>query len=509
MDASRAPVIVVRALARLLGAVTLCLVASAHLGSPDTWFQGNAGPYPVRAVIRLPGVIPGLAQIDINVTGEGVSQVTAQPVIFDAGTGGAPPADVAEPVAGRPGAYHAELWFMQPGSFSVHIAVRGTQGEGTVVVPVAAVAERQIPLYPWLGWILSALGILLFVGAVTIVRAAATDGVTAPGSPPPAGAARKGTLWAILGGVVICLGLLGARNWWRNVEAEYRSELYRPFTAAATVDTSGGARQLQFTITDSVWRNRQPRASWERFTVSPLVPDHGKLMHLFLMRQDGEPSAFAHLHPLSTDSMTFRASLGALAAGRYRAYADVVHETGLSQTLVADVTVPAGAGNPPTVDADDATFEGSPTGATFTLQDGATITWEGKPDSLAAGADATLTFTVREADGSVARLVPYLGMPGHAVVYRTDGQVYIHLHPNGTISMVAQQALGSRRPTDTLPGMLARRLTADAMAMAHDPTFDGRFTFPYAFPSPGQYRVWVQVRRPLGVVTAPFDMTVR
>lgn len=511
MDAPRAPLIVARSFGRLAAVLALVLVASAHVGSPDTWFQGNAGPYPVRAVIRLPGVIPGLAQIDITVTGEGVQQVTAQPVIFDAGTGGAPPADVAEPIAGRPGSYHAELWFMQSGSFSVHIAVRGSQGEGTVVVPVAAVAERQIPLYPWLGWLLSALGIVLFVGAVTIVRAAATDGVTAPGSPPPAGAARKGTVWAILGGAVICLGLLGARNWWRNVEEQYRSELYRPFTAAATVDTTGGERQLAFTITDSVWRSRRPRASWERFTVSPLVPDHGKLMHLFLMRQGGEPFAFAHLHPVSRDSLTFRASLGDLAAGRYRAYADVVHETGLTQTLVADVTVPEGGRGSESAlgGVDDATFHGLPTGAAFALRDGATVTWDNKPDSIVAGDDAGLTFVVREADGSDARLAPYLGMPGHAVVYRLDGQVYIHLHPNGTISMVAQQALGSRRQTDTLPGMLARRLSADTMPMAHAPAFEGRFTFPYAFPSPGEYRVWVQVRRPTGVMTAPFDATVR
>jgi hypothetical protein len=234
-------------------------------------------------------------------------------------------------------------------------------------------------------------------------------------------------------------------------------------------------------------------------------------MHLFLMRQDGEPSDFAHLHPVSTDSMTFRASLGSLAAGRYRAYADVVHETGLSQTLVADVTVPAGAGNAASLDPDDGTFHGTPTGGAYTLPDGATITWEGKPDSLAAGADAGLTFMVREPDGSAARLAPYLGMPGHAVVYRTDGQVYIHLHPNGTISMVAQQALGSRRATDTLPGMLARRLATDTMSMPHgsEPAFEGRFTFPYAFPSPGAYRVWVQVRRPSGVMTAPFDISVR
>lgn len=501
----------VRTLARLAGVVLLALIGSAHVGSPDTWFQGNAGPYGVRAVIRLPGVIPGLAQIDITVAGDGVQQVTAQPVIFDAGTSGAPPADVATPVAGRPGSYHAELWFMQPGSFSVNIAVHGRQGSGTVVVPVAAVAERQIPLYPWLGKLLLALGALLVIGAITIIRAAATDGITAPGIPLTAGMRRSGMAYSVFGAGIIGAGLFGARNWWSAVETEYRSELYRPFAATATVGNASGARVLRFTITDSVWQTGRAQAYWERYSVSPLVPDHGKLMHLFLMRRD-DPSAFAHLHPVSRDSMAFEASLGALPAGRYRAFADVVHETGLPQTMTADVVVPpapaAAAAEP---QPDDAVFVGVPTGATFTLSDGATVTWEGKPASLRALDDAGLTFVVRELGGQVARLTPYLGMPGHAVVYRTDGQVYIHLHPNGTISMAAQQALGGRRATDTVPGMLAQRLTAAAMTMAHanQPMFDGRLTFPYAFPQPGSYRVWVQVKRGAQVATAPFDVVVR
>ena len=27
--------------------------ARAHVGSPDTWFEGKAGPYPVRVVVRF------------------------------------------------------------------------------------------------------------------------------------------------------------------------------------------------------------------------------------------------------------------------------------------------------------------------------------------------------------------------------------------------------------------------------------------------------------------------
>lgn len=486
----------------------LATLTSAHVGSPDTWFQGMAGPYGVQAVVRLPGVIPGLAQIDIRVTGEGVEEVTAQPVIFDAGPEGAPPADVATPVAGRPGAYHAELWFMQSGSFSVTIAVRGTLGEGRVMVPVAAVPVRQVALYPWLGWLLAALGALLFVGAVTIFKAAGTDALAAPGAGAPAGSA--GTRYAVMGAVIIAAALYGARGWWRSVEREYQAELYRPYAATAVVDTAGGTRALRFTITDSVWTTRRARNAWERFSVSPIVPDHGKLMHLFLIEAD-DPSSLAHLHPApGADSSTFVAALGALPPGRYRAFADVVHETGFPQTMVAEVHVPPATGPALVSDPDDAVFTGRPSGARSVLADGATVTWEDKRDTLETDEDAGLRFTVREPDGSVARLDPYLGMAGHAVVYRTDGEVYVHLHPNGTISMVAQQAIAQRAPTDTAVGMLARRLAADTTHLSHGMAqFSGSLEFPYAFPSAGRYRVWLQFRRGGQVMTAPFDVVVR
>jgi hypothetical protein len=376
------------------------------------------------------------------------------------------------------------------------------------VVPVAAVAVRQIGLYPWLGKLLLALGLFLFIGAVTIFRAAASDGITAPGEAPTTARKRAGVVASVFGAGFLTLLLWGGRTWWNGVAADYRNQIYQPFRASAVIDTAAGKRELVFTITDSVWTTRRPATRWERFSVSPLVPDHGKLMHLFLMKQ-GDQHDFAHLHPISVDSSTFRAGLGKLAAGRYDVYADVVHETGFPQTMVATIDLPAAADTSLT-DGDDAVFGGDPTGDKFTLPDGATIAWEGRPASLAADQDAELKFVVREPDGTVSRLEPYLGMAGHLVVQRRDGKVYVHLHPNGTISMVAQQALGmGLRATDTVPGMLARRLAADTSmrAMTH-PMFDGTLSFPYAFPEPGEYRVWVQVRRGGAVMTAPFAVTV-
>lgn len=483
----------------------LVLATSAHVGSPDTWFQGQAGPYPVRVVVRLPGVVPGLAQIDITVTGDGVNQVTAQPVIFDAGKDGAPPPDVATPVAGRPGSYHAELWFMTVGSFSVNVGVEGSQGSGTVVVPVAAVAVRQIGLYPWLGKVLALLGLFLFVGAVTIFRAAATDGVTAPGQAVEGGQRRRGLVVASVGAVLLSTGLYGGRQWWNSVAEDYRSALYRPFAAAAAIEIRDSVPMLRFTITDSIWTGGRAANRWQRFSTTPLVPDHGKLMHLFMMRQGGQ-GAFAHLHPVSTDSANFYAGVTGLPAGRYDVYADVVHETGFPQTMVAqvDITAPvAGAGSDP----DDAIFVGEPTGDSFTLPDGATITWQNKPADLVANQEAGLDFVVREPDGTEARLEPYLGMPAHAVVHRDDGSVYIHLHPNGTVSMAAQAALQSRQAADR--GTASSADPHAAAGHGQDPLFAGRVGFPYAFPKGGTYRVWVQIRRGSAILTAPFAVTVR
>jgi hypothetical protein len=490
-----------------LGVALLAGLTMAHVGSPDVWFEGPAGPYPVRVVIRLPGVIPGLAQIDITVTGEGVERVTAQPVIFDAGKEGAPPPDVADPVAGRPGTYHAELWFMTVGSFSVNVEVTGSRGSGTVAVPVAAVAERTVGLFPWLGRLLAALGLLLFVGAVTIVRAAATDGITVPGAGPDRAQRTRGVVAPVLAAVLLGALLYGGRRWWQAVERDYLDQLYRPFAARAEVVGAATGRSLRFTITDSVWLQRRPRNLAERFSVSPLVPDHGKLMHLFMMGRDAR-EAFAHLHPASADSSTFSAGLGDLPAGRYDVYADVVHETGFPQTMVATVDVPGGSGA--LTDPDDAIHVAGAEGLTARLPGDATLSWERDSTPLVAGEDAGLRFVVREPDGSVAALDPYLGMAGHAVVHRADGSVYVHLHPSGTISAAAQQALLDRQGG----GAGAAASPGDSTSAtptphpAH-PRFDGRLSFPYSFPKPGEYRVWVQIRRPGGIATAAFDAQVR
>src|SRR5215467_7362865 len=112
-----------------------CFLATdtwAHLGSPNVFFEGTAGAYPVHVVIQPAEVIPGLAQISVRVDAKGVERVTALPIKWNAGRQGAPPPDVALPVRGETNLYTAQLWFMEAGAQSVELEIAAASGVGHV-----------------------------------------------------------------------------------------------------------------------------------------------------------------------------------------------------------------------------------------------------------------------------------------------------------------------------------------------------------------------------------------
>ena len=126
-----------RSLRRAALVAAIALVSSAHIGSPDVWFDGLAGPYKVLVHVEAPPVVPGIAIINIRVAEPGVARVTAFVNHYDA-SGGTPPPDVASPIPASPSWYRTRLWVMSPGSNSVTVSVSGARGEGTVVVPLVA-----------------------------------------------------------------------------------------------------------------------------------------------------------------------------------------------------------------------------------------------------------------------------------------------------------------------------------------------------------------------------------
>jgi len=90
---------------------------------------------------------------------------------------------------------------------------------------------------------------------------------------------------------------------------------------------------------------------------------------------------------------------------------------------------------------------------------------------------------------------PYMGMAGHAAFVRDDFQVFAHIHPSGSASMAALMM--------TADSSVMRSM--HAMPMGVPPA---EVSFPYGFPQPGNYRIFVQVKRGGQVETGIFDARV-
>ncbi len=482
------------------GVLALAAVTSAHVGSPDTWFVGNAGPYPIRVLVRSPRVIPGLADVTIWTPADGIRTVWATPAYFNAGDRGLPPPDTAKALAGQPGAWSVPLWIMIPGSYSVRLSVDGAQGVGTALVPISAVATEVRGMNSGLGLVLAGLGLFLIVGLVTIVGAATRESVLLPGAEPDRRRRRRARIAMAATAVAMAAALWGGKVWWDAEDRAYRRGLGLVWRVDSRLTGPPGGGVMAVSISDSIWLERR---------VTPLVPDHGKLMHLFLIREDGQ--AFAHVHPVSRDSSSFEVGLPALPAGLYRLFADITHESGFTRTMVGRQTLPEPvSASLPAADPDDGWHAGPAEDRVATLADGATVTWE-RPAQLLADQDAGLRFRLREANGTDGIVEPYLGMAGHAAVMREDGGVFIHLHPMGTVSPAAQVLLAERTAADTARGALGKRLTEAGAFTRHDGhagAMPGEFEFPYAFPDTGAYRIWVQVKRKGKVETAAFRAVV-
>lgn len=496
---------------RIIGvafATAVFFVASAHVGSPDVIYDGAAGPYSVRVIVRPPSVVPGLAEVVVRVEANDVEQVMIRPVFWRTGVNGSPAPDRMSRVPGHDPVYTGQVWLMARGAYSVYVTVSGARGSGTTIVPVDSFATGRLGVPRWLAGILLALGALLVAGFVTLVRIGAGESLIPPGQVFDGKRRRRANMVAGVAVALVALLLFGGAKWWQATDVSYQRTMYASPAAEPTVHVDASHRTLRLAVRDTA-----------RFHAifTAIVPDHGKMMHLFLVSQPSM-DVFAHLHPVQTDSLVFQGDVPWLPAGHYRLFADITLENGTALTVTNTVDLPAASGAVAPSDTDDAWSRTSQVaqlaaGASTSIGGGYTMMWTGEP-RLTSRSPTDLRFDVRDSRDSVADVMPYMGMAAHAVVLRDDDSVFIHLHPMGTVTSTAQQVFALRDQGDTTAN---GRLRASALsnALAQQPatmpmSMSGRLSFPYEFPRPGQYRIWVQVKpAAIGrVLTGTFDMVV-
>jgi hypothetical protein len=468
----------------------------AHIGSPAAIFDGSAGPYPIRVIVLPPSVVPGRAEINVRLLGNETDavKVTVLPVNWRTGVTGAPAPDQALPVPGEPSLRHAELWLMTFGSYSVQVSVSGPRGSGIVIVPVLSIATQRLPMSAALGGLLAVLGAVLFVGAVTIVRTGVRESVLPANEPRTRQQDLRGYVATGLATLVFAFLLYQGKRWWDTEDRNYRANaIYRALPLEASAQTMGGEKVMHLHVARS---ERHPSKKLL------LIPDHGKLMHLFMIREP-QLDALAHIHPIRSGPRDFDVVIPPLPAGRYRLYADITDETGFAATLTTSIDLPDSSGTaatngPVARDPDDSWFVGTPasigTGAYHFVRTG--------PATIRMGEDLTLDFSVQDSTGKPVAIEPYMGMLGHAAIRRFDGSVFAHIHPMGTISMASQMYFMTQAEQQAVCG----KENAEAN-MPHANTATS-VSFPYIFPQPGSYRIWVQTKVQGQVLTGAFDLDV-
>lgn len=479
---------------RLLPAVALlCFPLVAHVGVNDVFFEGLAGPYPLYVTIRPPIVIPGIAEISIRSAARDVKSIRFTPMtLTGAGSKYPPSPDTAVQSKQDPQLFTGGLWIMFAGAWQVRAMVEGDRGPGSISIPVPAASQKLSTMDGLTGSVLTLMMLVLAAGVVGIAGAAIRESQLGPGLKPDGSRIRRGRI-AMAGGVVVSIVIIWfGRDWWNAESREYSKSIYKPLVMRASLVGS----RLELQLSSSGWL--QPKGT------DDFVADHGRLMHLYAIREPGLDAIF-HLHPERREAGKFSHELPQMPKGKYRLFADIVHASGFPETMSASVELPQDLAGP-TSSPDDA---GSvlptirKTEEQVELAGGWRVVFD-PPAALRANQPTTLRFRVFDAEGNpAANLRLYLGMAAHLALVKKDFSVFSHIHPYGNISMAAfEMAQSSLLPTG---GDVLRSSHANETGRAAVPA---EFSFPFGFPSAGDYRLILQFAGPKRVETVSFDIAV-
>jgi hypothetical protein len=468
-------------------ALVTALPLFGHVGSPDVFFEGNAGPYRLLITIRPPKVVPGVAGIEIRSSSPDVRQIHVVPLRLGyKGAQFAPVPDTAQPSKEDPQFYTGALWLMATGSWQVRVDVDGTQGPGRVSVPVPALATQVAGMQKAMSAMLAALALVLCFGLVSIAGAAVRDAMLEPGKQPEPARVRRSRIVMLVTAMLVVAAVWFGNRWWNSEAGVYSRIVFKPLQLKTTVvDGSRLALQLE----DPGWLNRR---------TDDLLPDHNHLMHLYVIHVP-EMDLVWHLHPERGEDGNFQQRLPAMPAGRYVLYGDVVHANGLAETATGEIELPQVAGGPligddaagigPGVTNSDHTRSASP------LARGYRMVWQRGQGSLRVRQPYELSFRLGDDHGKPAGGVElYMGMLGHAAFVSADRGVFAHVHPSGSASMPAIELAQQENP-HAGHTMMQSGLPAEV-------------SFPYGFPRPGAYRIFVQMKRAGEIVTGVFDAEV-
>src|SRR5437870_1564779 len=180
----------------------------SHVGSPDVFYEGGAGPYRLLITVRPPQVIPGVAEIEIRSVGPGVEKVRVAPLRLTASAQFSPVPDEMQRSKDDSQFFSGTVWLMSTGSWKVLIQAEGKQGKGEMAVPVPALSTRVMGMQTSLAVMLIPLSLVLVLGLAAIASASAREAELEPGQVPDARRIRRSRIVM----TVVLAGTCGVRG---------------------------------------------------------------------------------------------------------------------------------------------------------------------------------------------------------------------------------------------------------------------------------------------------------
>jgi hypothetical protein len=484
------------AAAALVFLLATALPAAAHVGSPDVFLDAHAGPYRVFVTIRPPRAIPGVAEVEILASSPEVREMRIVPLpLTGPGAQFAPAPDVAVRSEGDPRLFTGRLWMMTAGAWQVRVSVDGGLGAGVVSVPVPTLPQATLDMSLPLRALLFGLMLLLCAGFISVIAALWREAGLDEGEVPDRRARRRGRIAGAVATVVVVIVVALGNQWWTAEATSYERYVYKPLEASAAVAEG----TLTLRLRDPGWISTR--------RLDDVVTDHGHPLHLFVLSPALD--RLWHLHPREKGAGQFEQRLPSMPVGDYEIFADIVHKSGISETVTGKLAIADAIVNAPLTGDDSAWMAADPTrvrsGGERTevrdLSDGHRMVWVREDRALEAGQLTMFTFRIEDSSGQpAADLELYMGMPGHAIFVARDRQVFAHVHPSGSVPMAALE-IGERS--------LASAAGPDAGHQGHEAGVPAVVTFPFGLPRAGDYRIFVQVKRAGRIETAAFDARVQ
>ena len=378
----------------------VCAPANAHVGSADV-LETTLGPYHVFVTVRMPKVIPGLAQVEIRSESNDVHEVRLN-VLRLSGFGYKLQAipDLAQRSAQDPRFFVGSIWVMETYDLQVRIQIDGARGKAELGVPIPAFAQSTLRMQKSLGALLFGCMIFLAIGIVSVVGASVREAQLQPGEAPTAKGLRKARI-AMFAASALLLIVIGLGNaWWKVDARNSQTQTWSSNSPNALATLRPDGRLLL--------RVQGQGDLWTTY-IKPenFIADHGHLMHLFL---DSAPLSGSHV-PSSSRAFrggSFLENLPPVLAGKYQIFADIVDDNGVPWTAVGQIDLPDVAGMPLSGD-DSQASEGplTPTKDDATLAqlpDGGRMIWERDPSPLRANVPMSFRFRIEDRSGELPKI---------------------------------------------------------------------------------------------------------